>query len=173
MSPKHKTFPSLALRLLSILLLTTTLVCQVSCGDETESVDTSVCASGTRWIGGDDGSPHMHPGRDCIACHTREGEGPRFTIAGTFYGASGQADDCFGASGAVIEVTDAAGKIVSLVSNPAGNFYTKDAVQFPITARVTFNGKTRQMSTPVSTGACNSCHTVQGAQGAPGRIAFP
>jgi cytochrome c553 len=142
----------------------------VGCGDQTESVDPAVCASGTRWVGDDDGSSQMHPGRDCIACHAQKGEGPTFTLAGTVFGAPKQADDCFGLPNAVVVVTDATGKTFSMGSNKAGNFTSREAVAFPITAKVLYGDKTIEMKTPVGSGACNSCHTVDGAQGAPGRI---
>ncbi|MGD0679831.1 MAG: hypothetical protein ABSC94_30975 [Polyangiaceae bacterium] len=42
-----------------------------------------------------------------------------------------------------------------------------------LTATITYNGKTAAMTTPQMTGDCNSCHTEQGANGAPGRIVLP
>ena len=40
-------------------------------------------------------------------------------------------------------------------------------------AKITFGGKTRAMSGGVNSGDCNTCHTLNGASGAPGRIALP
>jgi hypothetical protein len=43
----------------------------------------------------------------------------------------------------------------------------------PYTVEVRYQGRVRAMTTPQSTGDCNSCHTEQGAKGAPGRIMLP
>lgn len=148
------------------------LLAPAGCGSNQESVDASVCASGTKWTGGDEESPKMHPGRDCIGCHTSKGEGPRFSLAGTLFGDRKQSDDCFGQADGEVVVTDATGKKVSMATNEAGNFYSSESVTFPITATVTYGGKTMSMVTPVGSGACNSCHTQSGANGAAGRIVF-
>lgn len=144
-----------------------------ACGDDVTDVSASECASTKKWTGDDDGATIMHPGGDCIACHQREGEGPKFTIAGTVYGAANQATDCFGVQGATVEITGADGKVFTFAANEAGNFYSKESVAMPYTARVLFNGKESKMQAPQSTGACNSCHTQGGSNGAPGRILSP
>lgn len=155
-----------------LLVLGCTAAFLAACsGDLTESVDTKVCASGTRWIGDEEESPQMHPGRTCINCHASD-EGPHFSIAGTVYGADDQADDCFGQSSATIVITDAKGQKITVTSNEAGNFYSKAAITLPITAKVTYNGKTKEMVTKADSGECNGCHTKDGANGAPGRILF-
>jgi hypothetical protein len=159
-----------------ILLGACVLVCGAvltGCIDETEKVDSSVCLSGTRWIGGDEGSHSMHPGRDCISCHASKGEGPGFSAAGTLFGRAGEADDCFGAASATIQLTDSAGKVITMASNDAGNFYSSESFAPPYTAKVIFKGEERVMATPQTSGACNSCHTSAGANGAPGRILLP
>ena len=135
------------------------------------------CTSGTYWTGGDQESPEMHPGLACIACHSR-GEGPAFSIAGTAYPTGHEYDDCSGTAsqGAVVTVTDSNGVTRSFTANRAGNFYgsaTSGWPAFPITAKITFGGKTRTMNGGVSSGDCNACHTLQGASGAPGRVALP
>jgi hypothetical protein len=135
------------------------------------------CTSGTYWQGGNSGSSRMHPGLACIGCHSR-GEGPRFAVAGTLYPTGHEYDDCNGtaASGAVVQITDNAGVTRSFTANSAGNFYgaaSNGWPSFPIHARVTFQGRTRTMSGPAPSGDCNSCHTLDGASGAPGRIALP
>ena len=55
----------------------------------------------------------------------------------------------------------------------SGNFHGTASLAFPITARVTFQGKTQSMGTAVATGDCNGCHTQTGASSAPGRITLP
>lgn len=133
------------------------------------------CSSGQYWSGGE--SSTMRPGEACIACHAR-GEGPTFAIAGTAYPTGHEYDDCYGsaAQGATVTVTDRNNVSRSFTVNSAGNFSGSGSggwPALPITARITANGQTRVMSGAVNTGDCNTCHTLNGASGAPGRIALP
>ena len=137
------------------------------------------CTSGTYWTQGDEGSSSMHPGRACIACHQSSREdAPSFAIAGTAYPTGHEYDECFGsaAQGAVVSVTDSRNVTRTFTVNRAGNFSGSASggwPAFPIRAQITFAGKTRAMSGAVSSGDCNTCHTLQGTSGAPGRIALP
>ena len=143
------------------------------------------CSSNSYWTQGDNGSSSMHPGLACIACHSRSGEAPSFAAAGSVFPTGHEYDDCFGAAaaGARVTVTDKNGVAHSANVNSAGNFYIDSATYpgwpaFPITATVTFNGKTRSMGTAVPSGDCNTCHTqdgtsVGGIAAPPGRIALP
>jgi hypothetical protein len=140
------------------------------------------CSSNSFWTNGDDGSAQMHPGRACISCHAG-GNGPSFSVAGTVYPTGHEPDDCnaSSATGARVTVTDSAGAARSFTANSAGNFYGSAGggwPVFPITATVSFNGKTRSMSTQVPSGDCNLCHTQSGTAvgqiaAPPGRIALP
>ncbi len=132
-----------------------------------------VCTSGTMWTRGNHESPDMHPGVACINCHASGGEGPRFKIAGTVYPTGHEPDDCNGATSATVEVTDATGKLTSLAVNGAGNFYSSATFQFPIQVAVVANGVRRAMTASPPSGDCNTCHTPDGANQAPGRIALP
>ncbi len=136
------------------------------------SVPTSTCVSGTQWQGGSEGTGEMAPGQDCIACHT-QGEGPRYTIAGTVFKDPNEPNDCGGVSAVQVVITDADGGIITLNTNAAGNFYTRANLVLPYTAKLLQNGNLRVMAAPQTVGACNSCHTQQGANGAPGRIMAP
>ncbi len=139
------------------------------------------CTTARFWTGGDRESPEMHPGHACITCHTRGvgGErGPPFSIAGTLFASGHEPDDCNGVNGrvdaAIVEITDANGKVTRLSVNRAGNFYSEGkSLPTPYTARILYQGRTREMLTPQTTGDCNGCHTQSGADGAPGRIALP
>jgi len=115
----------------------------------------------------------MHPGGDCIGCHTQEGEGPKLTIAGTVMGALDDDTDCNGMAGVTVQITGADGVTLDLVTNAAGNFYTEQAVVTPFSAKVIKDGAERAMSTTPSDTNCASCHTAEGANGAPGRIMAP
>jgi hypothetical protein len=143
-----------------------------------------VCTSGTTWTGGNSESPLMHPGVACIACHARSGDAastpaprkggaPIFRVAGTVYPTGHEPNDCNGATGATVEVTDATGAVTSLAINAAGNFFSSAALPAPIHVAVVANGKRRAMSGSPPVGDCNSCHTQTGANMAPGRIVLP
>lgn len=61
-----------------------------------------------------------------------------------------------------------------MTTNLSGNFsYEGDALAMPITTRVIRGDSSVAMTGPVDTGDCNSCHTQDGANGAPGRILAP
>lgn len=165
----------------------------VTCGMEPppDPFDTPVqCTSDRRWPARADEGPEMHPGRACISCHTAERDGPRLWLGGTVYPTAHEPDDCFGtsgANGALVEITDATGRVFRLVPNATGNFLLENAsepddkyeapytrtFEYPYRARVLFEGRERAMGTPQMTGDCNGCHTVSGANGAPGRILLP
>ena len=135
------------------------------------------CQSGQRWTGGEAESPLMLPGQDCIGCHMQRGEGPQFLIAGTVYPDFKDADGCYGSAGVEVEITDDTGQVYRLTTNAAGNFMLTpfEAPGFtpPFTARVLAGGKERAMASPQMSGSCNTCHTRDGQNGAPGRITVP
>jgi hypothetical protein len=134
-----------------------------------------VCTSNSFWDGGE--GSRMAPGQACISCHS-QGEGPRFAIAGTVYPTAHEPDDCngtsSGTSGSIsVVITGANGQSITLTPNSVGNFSSRSGVGLPYTAQVISGGQVRAMSTPQTTGDCNSCHTQTGQNGAPGRILAP
>jgi len=137
---------------------------------------TPTCTSGTTWTGGNNGSAVMNPGRACIACHAGNGEAPQFAIAGTVYPTGHEPDLCNGANGtngAHVVIVDAANHTVTLTPNAAGNFSYTGTLATPYTAKVTYQGRERIMPAAQTSGDCNSCHTQNGTNGAPGRITLP
>jgi hypothetical protein len=133
----------------------------------------SVCTSGKTWRGGNDGSSSMHPGGVCLTCHSMQG-GPAYKIAGTVYPTAHEPNDCDGVANALtVVVTGADGTTTSLPVNSVGNFYSRSGVVAPFHVKVTDGTKERAMTEAVTAGDCNSCHTEQGANGAPGRIMAP
>jgi mono/diheme cytochrome c family protein len=133
------------------------------------------CSTGTSWTDGDRGDKTMHPGKACIACHSSR-KGPTFQIAGTVYQTGHEPDDCVGGpamGSATVEVTDAAGMVVTITPNSSGNFSSRTALKLPYTAKVKFAGRERVMSGAQMSGDCNSCHTQTGTNYAPGRIVLP
>ena len=132
------------------------------------------CSSGSYASNSGDGSSTMDPGGACIGCHQNTGgEAPLFTAAGTIYPTAHEPTNCNGATGAQVQITDANQTVITVNVNSAGNFSTRAPLVFPITAAVVDGARVRIMQTPQTTGDCNSCHTEQGANGAPGRIVMP
>ena len=134
-----------------------------------------VCTSGTSWTRGNRGSTAMHPGVACIQCHD-SGEGPSYTAAGTVYPTAHEPDDCNGVDTATqVVITDKNGKSYTASVNSVGNFYfsSRTSIATPYTAKIVSGGKTRAMVGAQTDGDCNTCHTEQGTQKAPGRLMVP
>jgi hypothetical protein len=72
-----------------------------------------------------------------------------------------------------VVITDKNSHTLTLSVGSTGNFYSAQSIAFPFTAKVLYQGGQRAMATPQNTGDCNTCHTNQGSNGAPGRIALP
>lgn len=145
-----------------------------------------------KWMLGISGSEQMNPGYACRSCHLGqnfEGQNPTLVsnpqyamfFMGTAYPNFNEPNLCFAKDvpdGGVIEILGPGNMVVlTLPIDPAsGNFRSTSVdatVPLPYGARIRANGKTRQMSARQMNGDCNSCHTEQGNQGAPGRIVFP
>jgi hypothetical protein len=96
-------------------------------------------------------------GRDCLDCHDGNGGAPHWTAAGTIYTApTGGA----ALPGATIHLTDADGTEVVLVSAANGNFWTTEALTFPLHARASSCPDDRMMGGAIAQGSCNQsgCH---------------
>ena len=137
-----------------------------------------ICTSKSYWTGGDKGSELMHPGGACLTCHAINRDAPRFSVAGTVYPTSHEPDDCNGVNGSSLGVsvviTDANGKqLAPIPVNAAGNFHYEGNIAAPFHVKVVSHGKENAMSASPENGQCNSCHTQNGANGAPGRILSP
>ncbi len=130
------------------------------------------CPSAKKWTKGTSGSKSMEPGMACIACHSN-GEGPGFFAAGTVYPSPTAVDKCNGSPTITVELTGADGKVFTTTTNSAGNFYFSQNIAIPYKARVIAGALSRKMFAPQTDGDCNSCHTTQGVNGAPGRIVEP
>ncbi len=158
----------------------------VACGQNPETGDGGDTPLDV--VAGWSGNPTMNPGIDCLLCH-----GPNepasykpWSIAGTVYGSPDALEDA-GQPNVEVIVTDANGSQLTLVSNAAGNFYTEEAVAFPLQGLMVQNKRHRmqmnvsppcplclpnQASTSLVNGlsGCNSCHAVPSAFNAPGRL---
>lgn len=138
-------------------------------------IGVSKCTSGKTWADGNNGSPLMHPGAACNACHQQQG-GPNLRAAGTVYPTLHEPNDCNGSApppALTVLITDNSGRVTRLPVNSVGNFSTRTRIRAPYKAAVTDGTKTRAMVGSVTSGDCNSCHTDPGANGAPGRIMAP
>lgn len=131
------------------------------------------CTTGEVWTGGDEESPLMHPGGDCIGCHADEREGPQYTLAGTVMGALDEATDCYGVQGVTVTITDNNDDVLELTTNAAGNFFTREPIAMPYTVVIELDGEERPMGAAQTDGNCATCHTETGAEGAPGRVLVP
>ena len=135
----------------------------------------SVCTSNSFWRSGENQS--MRPGEACINCHSYSSEAPAFVVAGTVYPTAREPADCNGSNSngnATVIITDANGTAHSVTVNSVGNFMLQGAgIPLPYHAKVQVGNATRSMIAAQTSGDCNSCHTEQGANGAPGRIMLP
>jgi len=133
----------------------------------------TVCTSKTTWNQGNEGSSSMRPGGACITCHTMRG-GPAYKVAGTVYPTAHEPNDCNGVgAGVTVVVTDKNGVVTSLPVNGVGNFSSRAAIAAPFHVKVTNGTKERAMAGALTAGDCNSCHTLAGVNGAPGRVMAP
>jgi hypothetical protein len=129
------------------------------------------------------GSQRMNPGEACISCHNSNacgGEnGPFFSLAGTVFARGHVPDDCRTSQTTVdltqaqVIITDANGGTHTLSVNSAGNFSSQSTIAKPYHAKVVYQGRTRAMAAAQTDGDCNTCHTENGTNGAPGRVALP
>jgi hypothetical protein len=136
-------------------------------------------------------SENMDPGWACQACHKGQNfqnQNPMgysassraYYFMGTVFPDFHENDLCIdvNAGGVTVQIYDASGAMqYEMTPNNVGNFYiaSKQAnLTLPYTASITGpTGKKRWMLTPQVIGDCNTCHTVQGLNGAPGRIVIP
>lgn len=147
----------------------------------------ATCASGLVYQGNQE-SPEMNPGMACRSCHLGNNfdnqnpgglaePGKAFFFMGTAYASSREVNGCKSANvpaDAKVEILDSSDVVqLTLPVNAAGNFFSESTTAgftLPYKARIVANGKTLAMATPQMDGDCNTCHTENGKNGAPGRI---
>lgn len=140
--------------------------------------------------GDEHGGETMAPGWACISCHSGQdfmGQNPggamsrRDTInqfMGTVFAAPHERDLCVPAlpMGGTVEILDTSGAVRARIPfGASGNFRgnATGGMPSPYRARVVTANGTRAMATEQTSGDCNTCHTVSGANLAPGRIYLP
>lgn len=128
-----------------------------ACTSETPAGDCDAAAIETLPDG------HHNQGLGCITGGCHDGgslQAPQWTAAGTLY------RDLEGSAplaGGTIELVDATGAAVTLVSAQNGNFWTEQALAFPLTIKATNCAESRVMPTPAPLGSCNQggCHETR------------
>lgn len=112
----------------------------------------------------DVGGGEHNPGQACIACHLAEGA-PQFTLAGTLYtDAAGTAP----VVGGTIIVTDATGASVDMITQANGNFWTTQALTYPVRVAASQCPDTVPMAGAITAaGDCNAggCHAAGSSSG--------
>ena len=110
------------------------------------------------------GDGHHNTGKNCMdGCHNHG-----FTVAGTVYTS---ATNNTGYAGATVTLTDKNNQVIDLVVQANGNFYTKNAVAFPVKVMATSCPYGAPMTADSTTGACNTCHAQAG--GSAGQMHLP
>lgn len=106
-------------------------------------------------------------GQNCMKCHKSGGEGEGwFQAAGTVYHSNGTTTN----SNAVVKLytePNGGGELVATIEvDKKGNFYTTEDIDFSSGLYPQLEGinKTKYMTVPTITGACNSCHGVTEAK---------
>ena len=108
--------------------------------------------------------PLMRPGQDCNQCHRPNNSfgAPVWTAGGTVLATTKGGG---AVEGAVISITDADGKNVTLTSNEVGNFYTSTPLVVPYDITITYGGESRRMpfkdGKPNGSPNCNHCHAAE------------
>jgi hypothetical protein len=148
------------------------------------SIQPTTCKSGSYFRGGE--GPDMSPGRSCQGCHVTQKPSRDYFFMGTVFPNVHEANDCNATppAGLQVQIIDKNGAVVITMTpySTSGNFYFSNkaavgsngqAIAMPYTAKViSASGAVSQMLTPQTSGDCSSCHTEQGANGAPGRIVW-
>ena len=100
---------------------------------------------------------HHNAGMACLQCHDGNTAGAnKFTAAGTVYDKLSLAAGAQGLSGVTIEITDANGTKVSVVTasqGAPGNFWTDQTLVFPLTVRASACPADRPMTETVAAAA--------------------
>jgi|APLak6261675434_1056106.scaffolds.fasta_scaffold01368_3 mono/diheme cytochrome c family protein len=163
------------------------------CGEVDAGSMEPTCASGTYRLqptpANDHASRTMAPGLACISCHSQQnfaGQNPGgleafgdiYDYMGTVFRAPHEKDLCdpnLGTSATVEIYNEAGTKVATMPVNSGGNFMGFAAGGKPpkYTAKLVTPAGTRVMAGLQTSGDCNTCHTVAGAEGAPGRIYLP
>lgn len=112
----------------------------------------------------------MLPGRNCSVCHSPSGQASRrtWTASGTVFDSPNAKCNTQGLADVKVEIADATRKVlITLYTNRSGNFFTSEPISFTgIIARVSKDGKFKEMQGAMVNANCNDCHYPGGIAGA-------
>jgi hypothetical protein len=111
---------------------------------------------------------HHNAGLNCMSssCHGNAGglDAPPFTLGGTLYA---DALATKPVKYAIVSIVDADGAKLDLVTALNGNFYTSQALKYPIRVYASSCPTIQTMTSSVQYGACNQCHAAAGGTTTP------
>ena len=116
--------------------------------------------------------PQHRPGQPCLLCHDGAlGDPNEFSVAGTVFLQPTGTDPV---KGALVELHGGDGRVFTLTTNAAGNFFVspqKYTPQYPLEVDVQFAGETTTMHSTIGRdGACASCHSDPAGPDSPGHV---
>jgi hypothetical protein len=141
------------------LITVFSLILSTSCekeGGENETV-----------ISNTNGTSH-HTGDNCMTCHKSGGSGEGwFQLAGTIYNSTSTSPYA-NATIKLYRDANITGALVATISaDKSGNFYTTSSINFGSGLFVSIantNETILSMNSPITSGACNSCHSGTASQ---------
>ena len=144
----------------SFLLLTFGLIIIMGISQSCEKEDEGCGEENISYLG--DNESH-NKGQNCMQCHSDGGEGEGcFVAAGTVYDSLQQNTITTGKVEFYTEPNGLGTKIKTVEIDAKGNFFTTDMFNlqglYPVVVGPT--GNKNYMSSPLTTGQCNSCHNV-------------
>lgn len=119
---------------------------------EIEDNDSTAPVTGTTNPTANLGSSH-NTGKNCLSCH-------KFSVGGSVY----KSNLASTYPGSVVKLTtqaNGAGTVVAtLTTDNSGNIHTSSSISFGTGLYVSATGSagTKYMASPITSGACNSCH---------------
>lgn len=117
--------------------------------------------------GDGDGRANHNVGNDCLVCHKAGGGGEGVFSAGGSVFKAGTTTGATGVSVKLYAASDGSGTpVATMTSEVGGNFYKKGSIDFGtgLYVKVTSTKGTSSMASPITTGACNSCHGINTAK---------
>ncbi|MFN8208032.1 MAG: hypothetical protein U0T82_11580 [Bacteroidales bacterium] len=104
-----------------------------------------------------------HAGDNCMSCHKSGGSGEGwFLVAGTAYNTAGTSVFANAKVYLYSEKANESSLVKTITADKSGNFYTTSSIDFGNGLYVAVENSTgtkSYMNSPVSSGACNSCHS--------------
>jgi hypothetical protein len=104
-----------------------------------------------------------HAGDNCMSCHKSGGSGEGwFQVAGTAYNSSGTSPYANATLKLYRNANVTGESVLTVVADKSGNFYSTSSINFGSGLFVSIantNGTLISMNSPVTSGACNSCHS--------------